>query len=68
MDDVFVYMVDIPGKANEMITPCQDGYTVYIDDALSPQGKLDAYIHAVSHIEDYESDKTADEIEAMRHR
>lgn len=67
-DDVFVYMIDIPGKTNEMIAPCQDGYTVYIDDRLSPQGKLRAYYHAIGHPADYERDDlTADEIEAMRH-
>lgn len=67
MDDVYVYVIDMPEKTNEMITPCLDGYTVYIDDKLSPHGKRDAYLHAVSHIDDYESGMTADEIEALRH-
>lgn len=67
MDNVYVYMVDIKGKTNEMVTPCSDGYTVYIDDKLSPQGKWDAYVHAVSHIDDFGSGRTADEIEAIRH-
>lgn len=67
MDNVYVYMIDIKGKTDEMITPCADGYTVYIDDKLSPQGKRKAYVHAVSHISDFESDMTADEIETLRH-
>lgn len=67
MDDVYVYMIDIPGKATEMITPCHGGYTVYIDDKLSPVGKRRAYLHALSHPDDFWSDKTADEIEAIRH-
>ena len=67
MDDVFVYIIDINGKTNEMITPCADGYTVYIDDKLSPQGKLDAYLHAVKHLDDFGSDASADELEQKAH-
>ena len=67
MDDVYVYVIDMPEKTREMIAPCLDGYTVYIDDKLSPQGKRNAYAHAVSHIDDFESDMTADEIETLRH-
>ena len=67
MDDLYVYMVDIKGKANEMITPCDGGYTIYIDDKLSPQGKLDAYLHAVRHVDDFSSEESADSLEAKAH-
>lgn len=50
MDDIFVYLVDLPHAVNEMSCPCADGYTVYIDKNL-PQAKiLKAIRHAISHI------------------
>jgi hypothetical protein len=50
MDDVFVYYTDLPGKINEMITPCYDGYTIYIDRRLPREAKVRAYRHAMSHV------------------
>ena len=33
-----------------MVTPCDGGYTVYIDDRLDQAGRREAYRHAVRHI------------------
>lgn len=68
-DDVFVYMVDLPDGINEMVTPCATGYTIYIDDKLSPEGRRDAYRHALYHITNHDfekSDVNSIEIEAHR--
>ena len=58
MDDIYVYMADLPDGIHEMVTPCCDGYTVYIDLKLSDTGKKEAYQHALEHIKrnDFEKD------------
>lgn len=69
-DDIFVYMVNLPDGINEMVTPCATGYTVYINDKLSPEGKRGAYRHALHHIvnRDFEkSDVNEIEVEAHKH-
>ena len=50
MVDVFVYGIDIPGKVNETVVPCIDGYTVYIDRNLPRNRRISALAHAVWHI------------------
>lgn len=50
-DDVFIYVVSAPASVNEMVMPCADGYTVYINEALSPEGKMAACQHALDHID-----------------
>ena len=69
MDEIYLYIVDIPGTAREMVVPCCDGYTVYIDVKLSYSEKLDAYHHAMEHIRnnDWQSKLTVDVIEEQRH-
>jgi len=41
-----------------MVTPCLDGYTVYLNARLSYAGRVRAYHHAIRHIErnDFEND------------
>ena len=51
MVDVFVYIVDLPDQVDEMVTPCLDGYTVYLNARLSYAGRVRAYHHAIRHIE-----------------
>lgn len=69
MDDIYLYFVDIPGNAHEMVVPCYEGYTVYIDVKLSFAEKIEAYRHAMDHInnDDWHSGMTADQIEARCH-
>ena len=41
-----------------MVTPCLDGYTVYLNARLSYSGRVRAYHHAIRHIErnDFEAE------------
>lgn len=50
MDDTYVYLIPLPQGINEMITPCSDGYTIYIDERLTWEERRKAYRHAVQHI------------------
>ena len=50
MDDIFVYYVDKPSNTSEMIAPCADGYTVYLDVKKDRTRQLKDYLHAVKHI------------------
>ena len=56
MDDVFVYLVELPSNVNEVVTPCNDGYTIYINQNLCEEAQHDAFCHAMRHIRrnDYE--------------
>lgn len=58
MNDIFVYCIDLPAGINEVVTPCLDGYTIYIADALSPQGKKEALEHALNHIQNDDWNKS----------
>lgn len=51
MDNVYVYIVDLPDRVDEMVAPCIDGYTVYLNARLSCAGRVKAYRHALRHIE-----------------
>lgn len=69
MDDVFVYCVPLPGKIREIVTPCADGHTIYIDSNLSDEQKIHEYEHAMSHIRnnDFAAGGDVQEIENKRH-
>ena len=68
MDDVFIYYVPLPSKVKEFVTPCQDGYTIYINDSLSNEEQLSAYYHAMIHIVDHDFEKyDVQDIEALAH-
>lgn len=68
MDEIYVYLVDLPNGIREMVAPCADGYTVYIDRNLSEPEKYAAYWHAVGHIERGDWDQIdVNQIEAEAH-
>ena len=69
MDNVYVYIVDLPDRVDEMVAPCIDGYTVYLNARLSCAGRVKAYHHAIRHIErnDWEKDNVQ-EIEKDAHK
>lgn len=72
-DDVFVQLVPLPYKTTELITPCLDGYTVYLNSRLTREQNLESYYHAIRHIRDgaFDMDKIGadvDEIEARTHK
>lgn len=68
MDDIFVYYTKLPPRINELVTPCNDGYTVYIDERLDKTSRIKAYMHAIKHIinNDFEKDDVQ-EIENTAH-
>ena len=70
MTDVYYYEVKLPDGINEMVAPdYEGGYTVYVDERLDCYMKVQAFRHAMSHIEncDWEKDNVQ-EIEANAHR
>ena len=69
MDDMFVYFVKLPPKINEIVMPCNGGYTIYIDSGLSWEKKVEVYKHAIGHIENGDFEKAdVQEIEYEAHR
>lgn len=67
-DNVFVYITDLPPSIHEMVAPCDDGYSVYINAKLSQMGMIHAYQHALSHIDGCDWEKhDVQEIEKERH-
>ena len=71
MNDVYVYLIDMPYKVHEVVSPCLDGnYTVYLNSRLSYQDRVKAYNHALRHIEtcDFECEEDIQTIEARAHR
>lgn len=68
MDDVFVYLTALPDGINELVLPCADGYTVYLDDGLDQAGRIDKYEHAIEHIRENDFSKSnVQEIECDAH-
>lgn len=67
MDDVFTYIVDLP--VDEMVVPCEDGYTVYISGRLSKSEQEQAYLHAIRHINsgDFDSVYDVQKVELKAH-
>lgn len=69
MDNVYVYLVDLPDQVREMVTPCVDGYTVYLNARLTYTGRVQAYHHAIEHIDRNDWEKAnVQEIEKDVHR
>ena len=68
-ENIYTYLVDLPDGINEMITPCADGYTVYIDARLDMAHRRKAYRHAMKHVLGNDFDKTnVQEIEYEAHK
>lgn len=69
MDDIYVYVVDMPTTAAEMIMPCTGGYTIYLNAKLSQEERVRAYRHALKHVERNDWDKTdVQQIEYEAHK
>lgn len=50
-DEIFVYLISMPSKVHECVTPNPDGsYSVFINESLSPDARKKAYKHAIKHI------------------
>lgn len=54
-----------------MVTPCTCGYTIYLNARKSYSDRVEAYLHALRHIEngdfDYDNTKTVSEMEMIAH-
>lgn len=51
IDAVNVVLMNMPVGVNEAVTKNEDeSYTIFIDDKLSPSGRLNSYNHAIQHI------------------
>lgn len=49
-ENAYVYLTSLPDGIHEMVVPCTDGYTIYIDESLTDAGRMRAYRHALLHI------------------
>ena len=69
MENIFVYKTKLPSKIKEMVSPCIDGYTIYIDESLDHESMLAAYNHAIKHIKSGDFDRyNIQEIESEAHQ
>ena len=69
LSEIFIYQVALPGNVHEAVTPCADGYTVYINQNLTYEQKVKAFAHALLHIQnrDFEKSDDVQTIEAQAH-
>ena len=71
MANIFVYLIDLPEGINEMVASGIDSFTVYIDRKLSNEKRLEAYNHALKHINmghfDIDCDLDVNEMECEAH-
>ena len=63
MDEIYTYFTRLPDRIREIVRPCADGYTVYIEESLDHDARLDAYQHAIDHIE--RDDWSKDNVQAI---
>lgn len=67
-DNIYTYLVPLPPPFRAAVTPCSDGYTVYLAERLSQDERREAYEHELKHIKNndfYKED--INEIEAAAH-
>jgi hypothetical protein len=65
MEDIYVYLVQLPDGVKEMVAPCSNGYTVYIDARLDEAQRLKEYYHALRHIKD--DDHSKEDVQEIEH-
>ena len=69
MDNVYVYLIDLPDRVDEMVTPCLDGYTIYLNAKLTYRDRIKAYMHALEHVRRNDWNKTeVQQIEYESHK
>lgn len=67
--EIYTYYTKLPPGVAEMVTPCFGGYTIYIDNTLTFEGRMRAFRHALYHIEHGDFDRDdVQQIEAEAHR
>lgn len=67
--EYYVYCTPMPNSCREFVTPCIDGYTVYINEALTKTERIKAFRHAIRHIESGDFKKSdVQKIESATHQ
>lgn len=69
--DCFVYLAPLPHDVREMLTPCTEGYTLYLNERLTQNQRLRAIEHAFRHAQrgDFEKlNADVQEIEYSTHK
>ena len=68
MDDIFVYIIAMDPLVKEQVVANPDGtFSIFIYDYLSPERRIKAYNHAVSHIKNGDFDKNTD-VDIIEHK
>lgn len=68
MDNIYHYIGKLPDGINEIVMPCYDGYNIYTDSRLTLKGRIEAYNHALAHIENNDWEEYyVQKIESSRH-
>ena len=67
-DNIYLYFVPLPVGIHEMITPCFDGYTIYLNSVDTYEQHKKSFFHAIKHIfsDDFDHSNIQD-IEANAH-
>lgn len=70
MDRIFVYLIKMPHGISEAVLPCEDGYTIYLEESLTREELIRAYDHAISHIDNgdfYDETRSVSQKELRAH-
>lgn len=68
-DNIYVYLIDMPVSIREAVTPCCDGYTIYLNSRLSQSAQEKSFRHAMWHIEHNDFEKEdVQMIELLAHK
>ena len=69
MNEIYTYCVQLPPGIHEVVCPCFDGYTIYLNSADCRERQELSYTHAMRHIAngDFEKD-TVQGIEKNAHK
>ena len=69
MDNIYVYFVHLPSGINEIVVPCADGVTIYIEITLDRKKRIEAYKHAMGHVQNDDFQKSnVQDIEFQAHK
>ena len=57
--DVYVYIIDLKSSVPETVTENPDGtYTVFLNARYSFERRVESYLHACRHIENFDFEKS----------